>query len=88
MGGIPAEVDEWILQAPPRPRPTEVFLPVSMEIAPVYAWQEERGVWCARIVVECLDVERDCEHHHDTQDEAWKCAEQMVRSLVEERLAR
>lgn len=88
MGGLSPESDAWIMQPQPETRPTEIFLPVEIGISPVYAWQEKRGVWSAFYAVPETSLVQDCDHHHPTQDEAWACAEQMARTLAEERLTR
>lgn len=87
MGGIPPEVDAWIMQPQPETRPTEIFLPIEIGISPVYSWELQQGMWGAFYAVPGSSLVQDCDHTHLTQDEAWACAETMARTLIEERLA-
>lgn len=80
------ELDGWISQELPSARPTEIFVPVQMEICPVWAHMDQPPqCWCAVLAVPSMDVALfECAHHHGTQDEAWACAETHARALAQE----
>lgn len=68
-------------------RPTEIFVPVQMEVAPVWSHEHGRAGWYARLMVpfagDAIALEElECDHVHDTKDEAWPCAETLAQDLA------
>lgn len=81
-----SEADPWISQ-PLQIKPTEIFLPVEMVVFPIFDWNKKQGFWSARLEVLSAEI-IECGHDHNTQEEAWICAEALAKSVVEERLSR
>lgn len=87
MSAVPG----WIIENDGQWRPTEVFVPVLVGIGPVWDYPRQRGGWFARLLANLPDFDScepmdldfaSCSHVHDTEAEAWSCAEGLVRELT------
>jgi hypothetical protein len=68
---------------PVEAQPTEAFLPVAIEVGPIWDHVRKRGAWFAALTVDLPGaVWDDCDHHHPTKDEAWECGHTQLRQLV------
>ena len=68
-------------------RPTEIFVPVTMEVAPVWSHEHNKAGWYARLTVAFAGdaaalEDQECDHVHDTKDEAWPCAQALAESFA------
>jgi hypothetical protein len=83
------EAFAWIDQHPSYERATEITLAVREGIRPTWRSSDEKG-WYARLDVSPSpsgEPIAECDHIHQTEDEAWTCAEELARSLVIEALS-
>lgn len=79
-------------------RPTEILLPVELAVAPRWMPRHGGGCWGASVEIavafdelvdlgvisEPLGSVIECEHPHPTRNEAWACAEDLGRRVVEQ----
>ncbi len=88
------DTPEWILQPSPPNRPTEIFLAVEVGISPSCVWDGRDEGWTGQVyagpykteVGTCSDLEPK-HYRHDTQDEAWACAEVHAQLIAEQVMA-
>lgn len=82
MGRNPILDNTWIMQELPPDRPTEIFLPVRMEIHPISRYDVRQDGWQGELFVEAFSGGMECGHCHPEQDEAWACIEEVARNLA------
>lgn len=76
--------NDWIMQSRPPARPTEILVPVKVQIAPVSYYDGQGDGWQADVFAELLGEYAgiDCGHCHPTQNEAWACGDMLARSVA------
>jgi hypothetical protein len=85
------DVRAWLWEQPREQRSTEVFVPVVIGTSPVWSHSEDRGGFYGLVEVNLpldLDPIYECDHVHDSRAEAWTCAEDAARRLVDAALQR
>lgn len=78
----------WITENPTERRATEIFVPVVMKVGPVWSHSGDRGGWYAALeaaVYFDMGLEHiwECEHVHESTEDAWRCAEAGAREVTE-----
>lgn len=83
------DIPEWIMQPRPADRPTEVFVPVKMGVVPVSLYDGNGNGWQAEVYVELLGeyAGNNCDHCHQSTDEAFACAQQLAHRVAHNALA-
>ncbi len=79
-------IPPW-LNMPTEKQPTEVLMPLSVQVGPVWDHQRKEGGWFAAIVVNLpldLDPLWECGHTHVDRTEAWACGHGAAGQLAEE----
>lgn len=75
---------QWLLGNAKFIRDTEISLPIVIGIGPVWPHPNGPGAWYGFITVEGFpDPLWECDHHHLTHPEAWVCAGQELRTIVQ-----
>lgn len=80
------EIPAWIEENPSILHPTEIFVPLSVKVGPVWSHNEGRGGWYGAVVIDVpLDVADlwDCDHMHADPAEALQCGHDAARQLAE-----
>lgn len=80
-----ADAFDWIDTNEREERPTEVFVPVSVGIRPVWDHTAKFGGWGAEVLANVPILNEplwECDHVHDGPEAAWACGESFVALLV------
>ena len=87
-----AWIDSHLIES----KPTEILVPLVYGIGPVWMYQEKRGAWFSFVdaAIDTSDLENagidtgllgrigECQHGHESRDEAWTCAEAIARLIA------
>lgn len=88
--GIDREARAWLDAHPSWERPTEFVLPIFEVIGPTWSYNLNRGGWFAQLVTKpnpTGEPVAECDHIHESEDDAWTCARALAYAVIREALA-